>query len=91
MRPSLDLIEPRGEVRRGLGLGADRVEVGRSCVLALAKGDELVAGAFDDSERNEIAGHFPKWAQVSVCVRAGVQGAAHFCYIFLIYKKEFKI
>lgn len=53
-RASLDLVESRCEVSGGVGLGADGVEVGCGCVLALRKGDELVAGALDDSERNEV-------------------------------------
>lgn len=53
---SLDLVEAGSEVGGGFGLGADGVEVGGGCVLALGKGDELVAGALDDSERNEV-GH----------------------------------
>lgn len=55
-RTGLDLVESRGEVCGGLGLGANGVEVGSGCVLALGEGDELVAGALDDSERNEV-GH----------------------------------
>lgn len=54
-RSSLDLIEPRSEVCRGFSLGADGVEVGSGCVLALREGDELVAGAFDDGKRNDVA------------------------------------
>lgn len=45
-------------MRRGFSLGADRMEVGRSCVLALGEGDELVAGAFDDGKRNEVTRHY---------------------------------
>lgn len=59
LRPSLDLIESRGKVRGGFSrLGAHRVEVGCSCVLALREGDELVAGAFDDGKWDEVARHF---------------------------------
>lgn len=46
--------------RRFSRLGAHRVEVGCSCVLALREGDELVAGAFDDGKGNEIAGHLTR-------------------------------
>lgn len=60
LRPSLDLIESRGKVRGGFSLGADRVEVGRSCILALGEGDELMAGAFDDGKRNGVTRHYPK-------------------------------
>lgn len=61
LRPSLDLIEPRGEMRGGFSrLGADRVEVGRSCVLALRKRDVLMAGAFDDGKWDERAGHLTR-------------------------------
>lgn len=45
----------RGGVTRP---GTDGVEVGQSCVLTLGKGDKLVAGAFDDGKRNEVARHF---------------------------------
>lgn len=48
-------------MRRGISRpGTDGVEVGQSCVLALGKGNELVAGAFDDGERNEGARHCPE-------------------------------
>lgn len=61
LRSSFDLIETRGKVRGGFrSIGADRVEVGRSCVLALGEGDEFVAGAFDDGKRDEVARHFPQ-------------------------------
>lgn len=58
-RPCLNLIKSRSEVRRGFSLGADRVEVGSGCVLAVGEGDELVAGAFNDGKGNDVAGHFP--------------------------------
>lgn len=45
-------------MRRGFSLGADRVEVGSSCIVALREGNELVAGAFNDGKRNDV-GHFP--------------------------------
>lgn len=63
-RPSLNLIKSRGEVRGRLGLGADRVEVGCGCVLAPGEGDELVAGAFDDGEGDEITRHFSAYQQI---------------------------
>lgn len=48
-------------MRGGVGRpGTDGVEVGQSSVLALGKGNELVAGAFDDGERNEVARHCPE-------------------------------
>lgn len=63
LRPRLDLIESRGKVwGEWISLGPDWVEIGCSCVLALGKGDELVASAFDDSERNEVVRH---WNHVS--------------------------
>ena len=53
-------------MRGGVGRpGTDGVEVGQSSVLALGKGNELVAGAFDDGERNEVARHCPEWTPVS--------------------------
>lgn len=54
LRSSLNLVKSRCEVCGRLGLGADGVEVGGRCVLALGEGDELVAGAFDDGERDEV-------------------------------------
>lgn len=60
LRPSLDLIESRSDVCRGFSFGADRVEVGHSCVLAQGEGDELVPGAFDDGNWNDVARHFQK-------------------------------
>jgi hypothetical protein len=61
-RPSLNFIEPRSEVCRRLSLGADRVEVGSGCVLALGERYKLMAGAFDDGKGNDVARHFP-WFQ----------------------------
>ena len=57
LRASLNLVESRSEVCRRLGLGANGMEVGCSCVLSGREGNELVACAFDDGERNKIAGH----------------------------------
>lgn len=57
LRPSLDLIKTRRKVRWGFRLSTDRVEVGRSSVLALWKGNELVTSALDDGQRNEVARH----------------------------------
>lgn len=62
LRPSLDLIKPRRKVRWGFGLGSDRVEVGRCSILALWKGNELMASTLDDGKRNEVAGHY--WARI---------------------------
>jgi len=55
-RTSLDLIESRGDVSGGVGLCADRVEVGGGGVLAVGERDVLEASALDDGERN--GGHF---------------------------------
>lgn len=67
LRSSLNLIESRGKVSGGVSCpGTDGVEVGQSCVLALGKGNELVAGAFDDGERNEVARHY----RVNFCISA---------------------
>lgn len=57
LRPSLDFVESRGKVRGRLGLGTDRVEVGRSCVLAPRQRDELVAGTFNHGKRDEVGRH----------------------------------
>lgn len=57
-RSSFDLIESRSNVCGRFSLGANGVKVGCDCVLALGKGDELLASAFDDGKRNEIARHF---------------------------------
>ena len=58
LRASLDLVKSRGKVSGGFSLGADRVEVGRSSILALGKGNELVAGAFDNGNRDEVVRHY---------------------------------
>ena len=57
LRSSFDLVESRGEVGRRFSLGTNGVKIGRRGVLALRKGDKLVAGAFDDGERDEVSGH----------------------------------
>jgi hypothetical protein len=59
LRPSLDLIKSRRNVGWGFGLGADRVKVGCSSVLALWQRNILMTGALDDGKRNKFAGHFP--------------------------------
>jgi hypothetical protein len=48
------------------GLGADRVEVGRSSVLTLREGNKLVASALNDGKGDEVARHFSGNSQVSV-------------------------
>ena len=61
-----DLVEAGGEVGRCvLGVCADGVEVGDGCVLALRKGNILVASALDDGERNKVSGHLEvvTWSQ----------------------------
>lgn len=58
LRPSFDLIESRSNVCGRFGLSANGVKVGCDCVLALGKGNKLVAGALDDGKRNEVARHF---------------------------------
>jgi hypothetical protein len=60
LRTSLNLVKSRCKMRWGFSLGADRVEISRSRVQALGQGDELVAGAFDDCKRNEVARHCAK-------------------------------
>ncbi|GMF87609.1 unnamed protein product [Aspergillus oryzae] len=68
LRASLNLIESGGEVSGGFGLGADGMEVGCSCVFALGKGDELVAGAFDNGKRDEVTRHYT--TVISDCLSA---------------------
>ena len=86
LRASLDLIEPRGEVSGGFSLCADRMEVGCSCVLALGKGNELVAGALDDGKRDEVARHYN--TSIGGCSSALIgqkeYRGTHFCCVFLI-------
>ena len=56
-----DLVETGGQVGGGIGsLGADGVEVRDGGVLALRKGDELVAGALEDCKRDQVRRHFSK-------------------------------
>lgn len=56
-RTGLNLVETRCDVRGGIGLCADGMEVSDSGVLALGQRDEFVAGALDDGERDEFR-HF---------------------------------
>ena len=56
-----DLVETGGQVGGGVGcLSANGVEVGNGGVLALRKGDELVAGALEDCKRDQVRRHFSK-------------------------------
>lgn len=68
--PSLDLIKARRKVGGRFCLGADRVEVGCRSILALWKGNELMASALDDGKRNEIVGHCWEGIQVLVSFNA---------------------
>lgn len=58
LRSGLNFIETRGEVSRRFGFGTNRMKVGSSRVLPIRQGDELVASALDDCERNQFAGHY---------------------------------
>lgn len=53
-----NLVEARGQMSGRVGrLGSDGVEVGSGGVLALRKGNELVASALDDGEGDEGCRH----------------------------------
>ena len=54
-----DFVETRGHVRWGFGFGADRVEIRgdvRGGWRGGVEGDVFVAGAFVDSEGDELGG-----------------------------------
>lgn len=59
-RTSFNFVESRGKMCWGLSLGANRVEIRCGCVLALRQRNELVAGALDDSKRNEVVRHYKR-------------------------------